>query len=204
MRRWQEAVKRGIDIAGASVGLAVSAPVIGVAALLVWSEDRSDPIFRQERVGRGGVPFDVVKLRTMIVNATAQGAGFAVAEGDTRITRIGGFLRRTSIDELPQFWNVLVGDMSLVGPRPTLQYQVDQYSERQRLRLEVRPGLTGWAQVNGRAALPWDERIELDVWYVENRSLALDVRIMLRTVGILFSGSGTYKGEGGGWTGGAA
>lgn len=204
MRPWQEAVKRGMDVVGAGLGLAISAPVIGVAALLVWREDRQDPIFRQERVGRDGAAFDVVKLRTMVVGAAQQGAGYAVTEGDARITRVGAFLRKTSIDELPQFWNVLVGDMSLVGPRPTLRYQVEQYTERQRRRLEVRPGLTGWAQVNGRAALPWDERIELDVWYVENRSLALDVRIMLRTVGILFSGSGTYKGEGGGWKGGGA
>ncbi len=199
MKAWQEGIKRAMDIAGASLGLAVAAPVIGVAALLIRHEDSGEALFRQERVGRDGAPFDVLKLRTMIVNAASQGAGFAVSEGDTRITRIGAFLRSTSIDELPQFWNVLVGDMSLVGPRPTLQYQVDQYSDRQRLRLDVRPGLTGWAQIHGRASLPWSERIELDVWYVENRSLRLDIQIMLRTVGLLFSGNGTYKGDGGGW-----
>jgi lipopolysaccharide/colanic/teichoic acid biosynthesis glycosyltransferase len=201
MKPWQEGVKRAMDIAGAGLGLAVTAPVIGVAALLVRHEDGGKALFRQERVGRDGQPFDVLKLRTMIVNAASQGAGFAVAEGDTRITRVGQFLRSTSIDELPQFWNVLIGDMSLVGPRPTLQYQVDQYTDHQRTRLDVRPGLTGWAQIHGRASLPWSERIELDVWYVENRSLRLDIQIMLRTVGLLFSGSGTYKGEGGGWQG---
>lgn len=199
MSGWQDRAKRALDITGASVGLALSAPVIGVAALLVRSEDKGPALFRQERVGLHGAPFDVLKLRTMVVDAVSQGAGFAVTDGDARITKIGSFLRRTSIDELPQFWNVLVGDMSLVGPRPTLQYQVEQYSDRQRLRLDVKPGLTGWAQIHGRASLPWNERIELDVWYVEHRTFWLDLEIMFRTVGLLFSGSGTYKGEAGGW-----
>ena len=131
------------------------------------------------------------------------GAGYAVAEGDPRILRIGDLLRRTSIDELPQFWNVATGEMSLVGPRPTLRYQVEQYDERQRHRLDVKPGITGWAQIHGRASLPWAERIELDVWYVEHQSLRLDLSIMLRTVGTLLSRRGTYKGEAGGWQGGA-
>lgn len=199
MSGWQDRAKRALDITGASVGLALSAPVIGVAALLVRSEDKGPALFRQERVGLHGAPFDVLKLRTMIVDAASQGAGFAVTDGDSRITKIGSFLRRTSIDELPQFWNVLVGDMSLVGPRPTLQYQVEQYSDRQRLRLDVKPGLTGWAQIHGRASLPWNERIELDVWYVDRQSLRLDLSIMLRTVGTIFSRNGTYKGEAGGW-----
>jgi lipopolysaccharide/colanic/teichoic acid biosynthesis glycosyltransferase len=133
----------------------------------------------------------------MVVGAERIGAGYAVDEGDPRITRVGRVLRRLSLDELPQLWNVLRGDMSLVGPRPTLAYQVEQYTERQRRRLEVRPGLTGWAQVRGRAALPWDERIELDVWYVDNRSPWLDLRILARTPLALFRG--TYRGATGGW-----
>ncbi|MGA0122508.1 MAG: sugar transferase [Gaiellales bacterium] len=199
MRAWERAAKRALDVTGAAVGLAVSAPVVGLAAILIKQEDGGPVLFRQERVGLDGAPFQVLKLRTMVVDAESKGAGYAVAEGDPRILRIGDLLRRTSIDELPQFWNVLVGEMSLVGPRPTLQYQVDRYTDRQRRRLEAKPGLTGWAQIHGRAQLPWDERIELDVWYVEHQSLRLDLSIMLRTVGTLLSRSGTYKGEGGGW-----
>ncbi len=199
MRAWERVAKRALDVTGAAVGLAVSAPVVGLAAILIKQEDGGPVLFRQERVGLDGAPFQVLKLRTMVVDAESKGAGYAVAEGDPRILRIGDLLRRTSIDELPQFWNVLVGEMSLVGPRPTLQYQVDRYTDRQRRRLEAKPGLTGWAQIHGRAQLPWDERIELDVWYVEHQSLRLDLSIMLRTVGTLLSRSGTYKGEGGGW-----
>jgi len=134
----------------------------------------------------------------MVVGAERLGAGFAVDRGDPRITRVGRVLRRLSIDELPQLWNVLRGDMSLVGPRPTLRYQVERYDERQRHRLDVKPGLTGWAQVNGRAALPWDERIELDLWYVEHRSTWLDLKILALTPLALFRG--TYKGATGGWS----
>ena len=203
MRSWERAAKRAIDVAGAAVGLTLSAPLIGVAALLIKREDGGPILFRQTRVGLHGEDFEVLKLRTMVVDAEGQGAGYAVAEGDARILRIGDFLRRTSIDELPQFWNVATGEMSLVGPRPTLRYQVEQYDERQRRRLDVTPGITGWAQIHGRASLPWAERIELDVWYVEHQSLKLDLSIMLRTVGTLFSRRGTYKGEAGGWQGGA-
>ena len=134
----------------------------------------------------------------MVVDAERRGAGYAVDRGDARITRVGRFLRRTSIDELPQLWNVVRGDMPVVGPRPTLRYQVDRYTERQRRRLEVRPGLTGWAQIHGRATLPWDERIELDVWYVEHRSPLVDLKILLRTPLALLGG--TYKGSTGGWS----
>jgi lipopolysaccharide/colanic/teichoic acid biosynthesis glycosyltransferase len=133
----------------------------------------------------------------MVVGAETKGAGLAVAQGDPRITRVGRILRRLSLDELPQLWNVVRGEMSLIGPRPTLAYQVERYTEHQRRRLEVRPGLTGWAQVHGRASLPWDERIELDVWYVEHRSARVDLKILALTPGALFSG--TYKGESGGW-----
>ena len=133
----------------------------------------------------------------MVVDAERTGAGHAVDRGDRRITRVGRLLRRTSIDELPQLWNIVRGDMSVIGPRPTLRYQVERYSERQRRRLDVRPGLTGWAQIHGRATLPWAERIELDVWYVEHRSPRVDLRILLGTPLALFGG--TYKGATGGW-----
>ena len=200
MRSWERIAKRALDVAGGAVGLTLSAPLIGAAAVLIKREDGGPVFFRQTRVGLDGADFEVLKLRTMVVDAESKGAGFAVDAGDPRILRIGDLLRRTSVDELPQFWNVLVGEMSLVGPRPTLRYQVDQYTERQRRRLDVQPGITGWAQIHGRASLPWAERIELDVWYVEHQSLRLDLEIMLRTVGTLFSRGGTYKGEGGGWT----
>jgi len=154
-------------------------------------------LFRQTRVGKDGVDFELLKLRSMVVDAERQGAGFAVDRGDARITRVGRVIRRTSIDELPQLWNVVRGDMSVIGPRPTLRYQVERYTDRQRRRLEVRPGLTGWAQIHGRATLPWAERIELDVWYVEHRSPRVDLKILLRTPLALFGG--TYKGTTGGW-----
>jgi lipopolysaccharide/colanic/teichoic acid biosynthesis glycosyltransferase len=194
-------VNRALDILVAGAGLAVAGPVLGAAALAVKLEDGGPVLFRQTRVGKDGRDFELLKLRTMIVDAEARGAGFAVDRGDPRITRVGRLLRRTSIDELPQLVNVLRGDMSVIGPRPTLRYQVERYTERQRRRLDVRPGLTGWAQVHGRARLPWEDRIELDVWYVENRSPRVDLRILLRTPLALFGG--TYKGDTGGWSGGA-
>jgi lipopolysaccharide/colanic/teichoic acid biosynthesis glycosyltransferase len=190
-------VNRALDVVGAGLGLAVASPLLGVAALAMKLEDGGPVLYRQRRVGYRGDEFDLLKLRTMVVGAERLGAGWAVNEGDPRITRVGRLLRRLSLDELPQLWNVVRGDMSLIGPRPTLAYQVEQYTPRQRRRLEVKPGLTGWAQIHGRARLPWDERIELDIWYVENRSTWLDLKILLRTPPALFSG--TYKGETGGW-----
>jgi lipopolysaccharide/colanic/teichoic acid biosynthesis glycosyltransferase len=192
-------VNRALDVALAGTGLVLTSPLVGLAALAIKLEDRGPVFYRQTRVGRGGEDFELLKLRTMVVGAETMGAGFAVDRGDPRITRLGRFLRRSSIDELPQLWNVLRGDMSVIGPRPTLRYQVEQYDARQRRRLDVRPGLTGWAQVHGRAALPWAERIELDVWYVENRSPSVDLRILLRTPLALFRGS--YRGATGGWRG---
>ena len=188
---------RAVDVALAGLGLAVASPFLAAAALAVKLTDGGPVMFRQQRVGQDGRDFELFKLRTMVVDAERQGAGFAVDRGDQRITRVGRVLRRTSMDELPQLVNVLRGDMSIVGPRPTLRYQVERYSERQRKRLAVRPGLTGWAQVNGRAELPWADRIELDVWYVEHRTAALDLRILLRTPLALFGG--TYRGDTGGW-----
>ena len=192
-------MNRALDAAAAAAGLAAAAPVLGLAALAIKLQDGGPILFRQRRVGKDGVEFELLKLRTMVVDAETSGAGFAVDEGDPRITSAGRILRRLSLDELPQLWNVLRGDMSLIGPRPTLRYQVETYTERQRRRLEVKPGITGWAQIHGRARLPWEERIELDVWYIEHRSPRLDLKILARTPLALFSG--TYKGESGGWKG---
>jgi lipopolysaccharide/colanic/teichoic acid biosynthesis glycosyltransferase len=190
-------MNRALDVAGAGVGLALASPLLAVAAAAIKLEDGGSVLYRQRRVGLNGEEFELLKLRTMIADAERQGAGYAVDRGDPRITRVGRVLRRLSIDELPQLLNVLRGDMSLIGPRPTLAYQVERYTPRQRRRLEVKPGITGWAQIHGRAALPWDERIELDVWYVEHRSPWVDLRILLRTPLALFAG--TYKGASGGW-----
>jgi lipopolysaccharide/colanic/teichoic acid biosynthesis glycosyltransferase len=190
-------VNRALDVAIAGAGLAVSAPLLGLAALAIKLEDGGPVLYRQQRVGKDGADFELFKLRTMVVGAETQGAGWAVDRGDSRITRVGRVLRRTSVDELPQLWNVLRGDMSVIGPRPTLRYQIERYTERQRRRLSVLPGITGWAQIHGRAELSWDERIELEVWYVAHRSFPVDVRILLRTPFALFGG--TYKGASGGW-----
>jgi lipopolysaccharide/colanic/teichoic acid biosynthesis glycosyltransferase len=190
-------VNRAADLAVAGFGLLVTAPVLGVAAAAVKLADGGPVLYRQQRVGKDGVEFELLKLRTMVVGAESQGAGSAVNEGDPRITRPGGPLRRLSIDELPQLWNVIRGEMSVIGPRPTLAYQVERYTARQRRRLEIKPGLTGWAQVHGRARLAWEERIEFDLWYVDNRSPLVDLKILARTPLALFSG--TYKGASGGW-----
>jgi lipopolysaccharide/colanic/teichoic acid biosynthesis glycosyltransferase len=192
-------VSRLLDIAIASLGLAIASPLIALAMLAIRIESRGSPIYRQRRVGKDGEPFELLKLRTMVADAEHIGAGLAVNHGDPRITRLGALLRRFSLDELPNLVNVLRGELAIVGPRPTIQAQVDQYTERQRRRLEVKPGITGWAQVNGRASLPWHERIELDVWYVDNRSLWLDLRILAKTARMLATGHGLYKGETGGW-----
>jgi len=190
-------VNRAADVAIAGSALIVASPVLALAALAVKLEDGGPVLYRQTRVGRDGSDFELLKLRTMVVGAETMGAGLSVNRGDERITRAGRLLRKLSLDELPQLWNVVRGEMSVIGPRPTLRYQVEQYDERQRHRLDVKPGITGWAQVNGRAALPWADRIKLDVWYVEHRSPLLDLRILARTPGALFRG--TYKGETGGW-----
>jgi lipopolysaccharide/colanic/teichoic acid biosynthesis glycosyltransferase len=190
-------MNRALDVAGAGVGLALASPLLALAAIATRLESPGPALYRQRRVGLHGEEFELLKLRTMVVGAEHQGAGYAIDRGDARITRVGRVLRRLSIDELPQLVNVLRGEMSLVGPRPTLAYQVERYTEHQRRRLEVKPGITGWAQIHGRATLPWEERIELDVWYVEHRSGWLDARILLRTPLALFAG--TYKGTTGGW-----
>jgi lipopolysaccharide/colanic/teichoic acid biosynthesis glycosyltransferase len=192
-------LSRLLDVVIGGVGSVLTAPVVALLAVLIRLESPGHPIYTQTRVGLDGQLFSIYKLRTMVRGAEFTGAGLAIQEGDDRITRIGAWLRRYSLDELPNLWNVLRGEMSIVGPRPTLAVQVEQYTERQRGRLAVKPGITGWAQVNGRASLPWPERIELDLWYVEHRSLALDLRILMRTVRMVFGGEGIYKGERGGW-----
>jgi lipopolysaccharide/colanic/teichoic acid biosynthesis glycosyltransferase len=191
---------RAVDAALGSLGLALASPFLAAAALAVKLEDGGPVLYRQHRVGKDGADFELLKLRTMVVGAEKLGAGFAVDQGDPRITRVGRVLRKTSIDELPQLWNVVRGDMSLIGPRPTLRYQVERYTQRQRRRLEVKPGITGWAQIHGRASIPWEDRIELDVWYVEHRSPRVDLKILAKTPLALFSG--TYRGSAGGWRGG--
>jgi lipopolysaccharide/colanic/teichoic acid biosynthesis glycosyltransferase len=193
--------QRLLDLAIALPATIVTAPVIALLAAAIRLESPGHPIYSQSRAGRGGQEFQIYKLRTMVRGAEFTGAGLAIQEGDDRITRVGTWLRRYSLDELPNLWNVVRGDMSIVGPRPTLPVQVQQYTERQRGRLTVKPGITGWAQINGRASLPWTERIELDLWYVEHRSRALDLRILARTFGMVLSGRGLYKGQRGGWHG---
>jgi lipopolysaccharide/colanic/teichoic acid biosynthesis glycosyltransferase len=192
-------LRRCIDLVIAATASAITAPVVALLALAIRLESPGHPIYMQTRAGRDGRPFSIYKLRTMVAGAEFTGAGLAIQEGDDRITKVGKLLRRYSLDELPNLWNVLRGEMSIVGPRPTLPVQVEQYTDRQRGRLAVKPGITGWAQINGRASLPWAERIELDLWYVEHRTIALDLRIIARTVGLVLSGHGLYKGDTGGW-----
>jgi lipopolysaccharide/colanic/teichoic acid biosynthesis glycosyltransferase len=191
--------KRALDVIVAGCALVLASPALGACLLAIRLETHGHPIYRQRRVGRDGRPFELYKLRTMVSGAETMGKGLAIDEGDDRITRLGAWLRRTSFDEVPNLVNVLRGEMSLVGPRPTVQVQVDRYDARQRRRLDAPPGITGWAQVNGRASLPWSERIELDVWYVEHASLRLDLRILVRTARLAATGSGLYRGETGGW-----
>ena len=193
------ALSRALDVVLASILLVVTSPVLALAALAIRLESRGPVFYRQLRVGRDGEPFELWKLRTMVPGAESMGAGLYVLEGDPRITRTGRLLRRFSLDELPNLINVLKGDMAIIGPRPTIPVQVAQYTERQRGRLAVKPGLTGWAQVNGRAALPWPDRIELDLWYIEHRSWKLDIQILLRTARMVLGGHGLYKGGTGGW-----
>jgi len=194
-----EAPRRAFDVIVAGLALAVTAPVLLVALAAIRLESPGHPIYRQRRVGRDAAQFDVLKLRTMVSGAETMGAGMAVSEGDARITRVGSLLRRTSVDELPNLINVLRGEMAIIGPRPTIPVQVAQYTERQRRRLALRPGITGWAQVHGRTSLPWSERIELDLWYVEHRSWRVDARILARTARMVVAGDGLYKGTTGGW-----
>jgi lipopolysaccharide/colanic/teichoic acid biosynthesis glycosyltransferase len=191
--------KRALDLALVSLIGLVAVPVGAVIAAAIKLDGGGRVLFRQERIGRHGVPFEILKFRTLVDVPVREPADFLIAEADHRITRVGAFLRRSSLDELPQLWNVLVGQMSIVGPRPTLRYQVERYDDFQRRRLEVLPGITGWAQVSGRNRLSWPERIELDVWYVDHRSLALDLRILWATLPELFRPQPVYNDAQGDW-----
>jgi lipopolysaccharide/colanic/teichoic acid biosynthesis glycosyltransferase len=184
---------RALDLVLAGLGLLVTAPILLVAAVAIKLDSRGPVFYRQQRVGLDGAMFEMWKLRTMTHGAPLGGVWDPLTADDPRITRVGAFLRKTSLDELPNLFNVVRGEMAIVGPRPTISEQVAEYTPEQRRRLEAKPGLTGWAQVNGRASLPWEERIELDVWYVDNRSARLDLRILGRTVALLVTGRGLYE-----------
>ena len=186
-------LRRAFDVVVAAAALLVASPLLLAAIVAIPLESRGSPFYRQRRVGLDGHEFEVIKLRTMVTGAEAMGAGLAVSENDDRITRVGALLRRSSLDELPNLVNVLRGEMSIIGPRPTVPAQVERYTPRQLGRLAVRPGITGWAQVNGRTGLAWDERIELDLWYIDNRSARLDAEILRRTAAIVVGGEGLYR-----------
>ncbi len=194
-----EPLRRIFDVLVSATVLLLTSPIVALAIVAIRLESKGHPIYRQHRVGKDGAPFDVLKLRTMVSGAEKMGAGLAVDDGDSRITKVGALLRRTSIDELPNLVNVLKGEMSIIGPRPTVPVQVAQYTDRQRGRLALKPGITGWAQVNGRASLPWPQRIELDLFYVEHATVLLDLKILWLTARMLVTGHGLYKGETGGW-----
>jgi lipopolysaccharide/colanic/teichoic acid biosynthesis glycosyltransferase len=188
--RPSKGLPRAADLAIAAIGLVLSSPLLLIVAIAIRLESRGPVLYRQRRVGKDGVIFELFKLRTMRRGADPVGVGTAVTAGDPRVTRVGRLLRRFSLDELPNLINVLRGEMRIVGPRATLPAQVELYTPRQLRRLELRPGVTGWAQIHGRAGIPWEERIELDVWYVEHRSLLLDLKILARTPRVLLGGVG--------------
>jgi len=184
------ALTRVLDVVVASIALLLSAPLLALVVVAIRLDSRGSAIYRQRRVGKDGQVFEMLKLRTMVEGSDPVGVGTVVTRDDPRVTRVGRLLRRFSLDEIPNLINVLGGEMSVVGPRPTIEAQVADYTLYQRRRLEVKPGITGWAQVQGRAGIPWEERIELDVWYVDHRSLTLDLRILGRTFVLLISGRG--------------
>jgi lipopolysaccharide/colanic/teichoic acid biosynthesis glycosyltransferase len=181
---------RFLDIAIALLALVVLSPILLIAAIAIKIGSRGPVLYRQRRVGLDGGEFEMLKLRTMVAGSDPVGVGTVVTRDDPRVTAAGRVLRRTSLDEIPNLVNVLRGEMAIVGPRPTIPAQVDDYTPRQHRRHEVRPGITGWAQVKGRAGIPWEERIELDLWYVDQRSFVLDLRILLRTAWLLVTGHG--------------
>jgi len=193
--RPRQGLPRAADLAIAAIGLVLVSPVLLAAGIAIKLESRGPVLYRQRRVGRDGRIFDLFKLRTMRQGADPVGVGTAVTAGDPRVTRVGALLRRFSLDELPNLINVLRGEMRIVGPRATLPAQVELYTPRQLRRLDLRPGVTGWAQIHGRAGIPWEERIELDVWYVEHRSLALDLKILARTPAALLGGAGNVASD---------
>jgi len=189
-------VKRCLDVPFSFLGLVFLAPLLALIGFAVKLTSPGPVIFRQTRVGLNNHPFTFYKFRSMVEGAEQKGLGYAVAKDDDRITKVGKYLRNTSLDELPQLFNVLKGDMSLVGPRPTIASEVAKWPPELRARLQVRPGLSGWAQVNGRNLLSWDEKLILDVWYVENWSLWLDLKILLKTVPTMLSRKEVYGADG--------
>lgn len=189
-------VKRVFDLLCAFLILVLISPLLIVVALTIMITSPGEVFFKQQRLGLHGKIFWMYKFRSMVPNAVNTGSGMFVEKDDTRITVIGKILRKTSIDELPQLYNVLRGEMSLVGPRPAPLHHLDMYDERQRKRLNVKPGITGWAQINGRVALYWPERIKLDLWYVENYSFWLDIKILVKTFAVvLFRNGGTARAD---------
>jgi lipopolysaccharide/colanic/teichoic acid biosynthesis glycosyltransferase len=192
-RTGKAGLPRWLDLLLAGAGLVLTSPILLAAAVAIKLDSRGPVFYRQQRVGLDGAMFEMWKLRTMTHGSPLGGIWDPLTKDDPRVTRAGALLRRTSLDELPNLFNVVRGEMAIVGPRPTISEQVAEYTPEQRRRLEVKPGLTGWAQVNGRASLPWEERIELDVWYVDNRSPRLDLRILGRTVALLVTGRGLYE-----------
>jgi len=195
-KRFQKIIKRVIDFLGALIGLIFLSPLLLILAILIKLDSPGSVFFRYERIGKGGNKFKPFKFRTMVRGAIEAGLGYNISEGDERITMIGRFIRKWGIDELPQLIDVLRGEMSLVGPRPTFQYQVEKYNDFQKKRLLVKPGITGWAVVHGRNLLSWEERIKYDVWYVENWSLWLDFKILFKTISLIIFRRGAY-GRGG-------
>jgi len=183
-------MSRAFDVTAALVALVVLSPFLLVAAIAIELGSRGPILYRQRRVGKDGREFEMLKLRTMVRGSDPVGVGTVVTREDPRVTSAGRFLRRTSLDEVPNLLNVLRGEMAIIGPRPTIPAQVKDYTPLQNRRHEVPPGITGWAQVQGRAGIPWEERIELDIWYVDHRSAALDLRILARTAWLLISGHG--------------
>ena len=183
---YKNGMKRVLDILISLPVLIIGAIPMAIVALLIRLESPGPAIFRQERIGKDGKVFEFLKFRSMCVGAEHTGSGVYSGKNDARVTRLGRILRATSIDELPQLINILRGDMSLIGPRPPLTYHpwpYEEYTEQQKRMFEVRPGITGWAQINGRKAVEWNHRIELNVWYVDNVSFWLDVKIFFKTIG---------------------
>lgn len=191
-RKIQLGVKRVLDFLGAACALVLLFPVFILIGIYIKLDSPGPVFFSQERAGLRRRRFRMLKFRTMVEEAERKGSGLYVAEDDQRITRVGKILRRGSLDELPQLLHILTGRMSFVGPRPALPYHVEHYTERQARRLEMRPGLTGWSQVNGRNLLSWPERLEKDAWYVDHFSLLLDARVLYRTPAVWLSGAGLY------------
>lgn len=185
MKLYRDFGKRAIGFIIALIAMVLLSPILLIVAILIKIDSKGPVIFKQERLGVNGVPFKIYKFRSMCVGAEKQGTGVYSYRGDSRITKVGRIIRATSIDELPQLWNIIKGDMALVGPRPALTYHpwpYEQYNEHQKHMFDVRPGITGWAQVNGRKEVPWPERIELNIYYANHVSLWFDLKIMFMTI----------------------